>query len=166
MDHRSLGMFASQLTILQLFRFFYVVRFWERGHITLTSLKVMTSAVVTDLYREIIIHTSMKFQYWIEVVMEPLGFLSNKCLYCMHINYSWNLHQNIFTLTISFIVLNAAIEFVLIYRPHPVYIFFSSNKTHCRISTVYRYPNCHAQNDSFLRQKLKTRTVFKNGLGR
>ncbi len=42
----------------------------------------------------------------------------------MHINYSWNFHQNIFTLTISFIVLNAAIEFVLIYRPHPVqYIY-------------------------------------------
>ncbi len=38
----------------------------------------------------------------------------------MHINYSWNFHQNIFTLTIFFIVLNAAIEFVLIYRPHPV----------------------------------------------
>ncbi len=38
----------------------------------------------------------------------------------MHINYSWNFHQNIFTLTISFIVLNAAIELVLIYRPHPV----------------------------------------------
>ncbi len=48
------------------------------------------------------------------------GFLSNKCVYYMHINYSWNFHQNIFTLTISFIVLNAAIEFVLIYRPHPV----------------------------------------------
>ncbi len=39
----------------------------------------------------------------------------------MQINYSWNFHQNIFTLTISFIVLNAAIEFVLIYRPHPVH---------------------------------------------
>ncbi len=38
----------------------------------------------------------------------------------MHINYSWNFHQNIFTLTISFIVLNAAIEFDLIYRPYPV----------------------------------------------
>jgi hypothetical protein len=42
-------------------------------HITLTSLKVMTSAVVTDLYREVIIHTSMKFQSWIEVVMEAIG---------------------------------------------------------------------------------------------
>ncbi len=42
----------------------------------------------------------------------------------MHINYSWNFHQNIFTLTIFFIVLNAAKEFVLIYRPHPVCRFF------------------------------------------
>jgi hypothetical protein len=39
-------------------------------HITLTSLKVMTSAVVTDLDKEVIIHTSMKFQSWIKVVME------------------------------------------------------------------------------------------------
>jgi hypothetical protein len=30
----------------------------------------MTSAVVTDLDREVIIHTCKKFQYWIEVVME------------------------------------------------------------------------------------------------
>jgi hypothetical protein len=42
-------------------------------HITLTSLKVMTSAVVTELDREVIIHTSMKFQSWIEVVMEATG---------------------------------------------------------------------------------------------
>ncbi len=38
----------------------------------------------------------------------------------MIINFSWNFHQKVFTLTISFIVLNASIEFVLIYRPHPV----------------------------------------------
>ncbi len=42
-------------------------------HITLTPLKVMTSAVVTDLDREVIIHTSMNFQSWIEVVMEATG---------------------------------------------------------------------------------------------
>jgi hypothetical protein len=30
----------------------------------------MTSAVVTDLDREVIIHTCKKFQSWIEVVME------------------------------------------------------------------------------------------------
>ncbi len=37
----------------------------------------------------------------------------------MHKNFSWNFHQ-IFILTISFIVLNVSIDFVLIYRPHPV----------------------------------------------
>jgi hypothetical protein len=42
----------------------------KRPHITLTSLKVMTSAVVTDLDRDVIIHTSMKFQSWIEIVIE------------------------------------------------------------------------------------------------
>jgi hypothetical protein len=42
-------------------------------HITLTSLKVMTSAVVTDLDREIIIHAYKKFQSWNEVVMEATG---------------------------------------------------------------------------------------------
>jgi hypothetical protein len=39
-------------------------------HITLTSLMVMTSPVVTDLDREVIIHACKKFQSWIEVVME------------------------------------------------------------------------------------------------
>jgi hypothetical protein len=42
-------------------------------HITLTSLKVMTLAVVTDLDREVIIHACKKFQSWIEVVMEATG---------------------------------------------------------------------------------------------
>jgi hypothetical protein len=57
-------------------------------HITLTSLKVMTSAVVTDLDREVIIHTSMKFSLGLRLLWRPLGFLSNKCLYYMRINYS------------------------------------------------------------------------------
>jgi hypothetical protein len=39
-------------------------------HITLTSLKVMTSVVVTDLDIEVIIHACKKFQSWVEVVME------------------------------------------------------------------------------------------------
>jgi hypothetical protein len=56
--------------------------------ITQTSLKVMTSAVVTDIDREVIIHTCKKFQSWIEVVMEATGVSSNKCVYYMHINYS------------------------------------------------------------------------------
>jgi hypothetical protein len=42
-------------------------------HITLASLKVMTSAVVTDLDREVIIHVCKKFQSWIEFVMEATG---------------------------------------------------------------------------------------------
>ncbi len=61
-------------------------------HITLTSLKVMTSAVVTDLDREVIIHTSMKFQswiifFWIEVVMEATGVFIKK----MFILYAYKL---------------------------------------------------------------------------
>jgi hypothetical protein len=41
--------------------------------INLTSLKVMTSDVVTDLDREAIIHACKKFQSWIEAVMEATG---------------------------------------------------------------------------------------------
>jgi hypothetical protein len=37
----------------------------------------------------------------------------------MHMKFSLNLHQNVFTLTIYFITLNVAIEFVLNYHPHP-----------------------------------------------
>jgi hypothetical protein len=42
-------------------------------HITLASLKVMTSDVMTDLDREVIIHACRKFWSWIEVVMEATG---------------------------------------------------------------------------------------------
>jgi hypothetical protein len=42
-------------------------------HITLASLKVMTSDVVTDLYREVIFHACKKFQSWIEFVFEDTG---------------------------------------------------------------------------------------------
>jgi hypothetical protein len=42
-------------------------------HITLTSLKVMTSAVANDLDRGVFIHACKKFQSWIEVVMEATG---------------------------------------------------------------------------------------------
>ncbi len=58
----------------------------------------------------------------------PLGFSSNKCVIYMNINFSWNFHQKVFTLTISFIVLNASIEFVLIYRPHPVSVLRAQGK--------------------------------------
>jgi hypothetical protein len=39
-------------------------------HITLASLKVMTSDVMTYLDREVIIHACKKFWSWIEAVME------------------------------------------------------------------------------------------------
>jgi hypothetical protein len=42
-------------------------------HINLASLKVMTSDVMTDLNREVIIHASKKFCSWIEAVMETIG---------------------------------------------------------------------------------------------
>ena len=42
-------------------------------HITLSSLKVMTSDLMTDLDREVIIHAGKKFQPWIEAVMEATG---------------------------------------------------------------------------------------------
>ncbi len=58
----------------------------------------------------------------LRLIWRPLWFLSNKCVIYMNINFSWNFHQKVFTLTISFNGLNASIEFVLIYRPHPVCI--------------------------------------------
>jgi hypothetical protein len=42
-------------------------------HITLASLKAMTSDVMTDLDREVIIHACKKFWSWIEAVMEDTG---------------------------------------------------------------------------------------------
>jgi hypothetical protein len=42
-------------------------------HITLSSLKVMTSDVMTDLDREVMIHACKKFWSWIEAVMEATG---------------------------------------------------------------------------------------------
>jgi hypothetical protein len=42
-------------------------------HITLASLKVMTSDVMTDLDREVIIHACKKFRSWIKAVMEATG---------------------------------------------------------------------------------------------
>jgi hypothetical protein len=42
-------------------------------HITLASLKVMTSDLITDLDREVIIHACKKFWSWIEAVMEATG---------------------------------------------------------------------------------------------
>jgi hypothetical protein len=42
-------------------------------HITLASLKAMTSDVMTDLDREVIIHACKKFWSWIEAAMEETG---------------------------------------------------------------------------------------------
>jgi hypothetical protein len=42
-------------------------------HITLASLKVMTSDVMTDLDREVITLAFKKFWSWIEAVMEATG---------------------------------------------------------------------------------------------
>ncbi len=42
-------------------------------HITLVSLKVMTSDLMTYLDREVIIHACKKFWSWIEAVMEATG---------------------------------------------------------------------------------------------
>jgi hypothetical protein len=57
---------------------FFIWSEFERGakkcpHITLASLKVMTSDVMTDLDREVIIHAYRKFWSWIEAVMEATG---------------------------------------------------------------------------------------------
>ncbi len=56
----------------------------------------------------------------LRLLWSPLGFSLNKYVCYMHIYLPWNFHQNVLTLTISFIDLNASIWFVLIYRPHPV----------------------------------------------
>jgi hypothetical protein len=42
-------------------------------HISLSSLKVVTSDLMTDLDREVIIHAGLKFQPWIEAVIEATG---------------------------------------------------------------------------------------------
>jgi hypothetical protein len=42
-------------------------------HITLASLKFMTSDVMTVLDREVILHACKKFRSWIEAVMEATG---------------------------------------------------------------------------------------------
>jgi hypothetical protein len=42
-------------------------------HIILSSLKVMTSDLMTDLDREVIIYACKKFWSWIEAVKEATG---------------------------------------------------------------------------------------------
>ncbi len=50
----------------------------------------------------------------------------------MHISFPWKFHQNVFTLTITFIVLNVSTEFFLIYRLHPVLMV--GYKGECHVS--------------------------------
>jgi hypothetical protein len=57
----------------------------------------------------------------LRLLWRPVGIFLKKCVWNMHVNFFWNFHSNVFTLTIWFIVLNMSVEFVLIYRPHPVY---------------------------------------------
>jgi hypothetical protein len=46
----------------------------------------MTSDLMTDLEREVIIHAYKKFWSWIEAVMEATWFSLNKCVCYMHVN--------------------------------------------------------------------------------
>jgi hypothetical protein len=57
-------------------------------HITLTSLKVITLAVVTDLDGRSSFIPARSSSLGLRLLWRPLGFLSNKCVYYMHINYS------------------------------------------------------------------------------
>jgi hypothetical protein len=51
------------------------------SHISLSSLKVMTSDLMTDLDREVIIHAGKKFQPWIEAVIEATWvFIKYMCI--------------------------------------------------------------------------------------
>jgi hypothetical protein len=59
----------------------------KRPHFILASLKVMTSDLMSELDREVIIHACKKFWSWIEAVMEATGVFINKCVFYMHINF-------------------------------------------------------------------------------
>jgi hypothetical protein len=71
------GNVASQLTDCNPLDYFMWCVFEREvnkcSHITLSSLKVMTSDLMTDLDREVIIHAGKKFQPWIEAVKEATG---------------------------------------------------------------------------------------------
>ncbi len=91
-------------------------------YITLASLKVMTS---DQMYLPTLTGRSLFMSAWsfgigFRLLWRPLGFSLNKYVYYMRIYFPGNFHQNVLTLTISFIGLNASIWFVLIYCPHPV----------------------------------------------
>jgi hypothetical protein len=73
----------------------------------------------------------------------------------MIINFSENFYQKVFTLTFSFIVLYASIEFVLIYRPHPVKYPTSLKTTSWELFLLVRQSSavCKIQHQKY-RQRL------------
>jgi hypothetical protein len=58
----------------------------ECTQITMASLKVMTSDVMTDLDKEVIIHACKKF-WSLRLLLRPLGFSLNKYVCYMHIYF-------------------------------------------------------------------------------
>ncbi len=58
----------------------------------------------------------------LRLLLRQVEISLNKCEYNMYMNFFWNFHSNVWNLTIYFIDLNVSVGFVLIYRPHPVYI--------------------------------------------
>jgi hypothetical protein len=57
-------------------------------HITLALLKVMTSDIITDLDREVIIHACKNSVLELSLLWRQLGSSSNKYVFYMHINFS------------------------------------------------------------------------------
>jgi hypothetical protein len=71
---RKCGLPAQQIATLHLFQWCVYEREVNKcPHINLASLKVMTSDVMTDPDREVIIHACRKFSSWIEAVTEATG---------------------------------------------------------------------------------------------
>ncbi len=90
---------VSQLNRLQPFRLQHFM-WWvvEREvnqcpHITLASLRAMTSDVMPDLDREVIIHACKKFGLGLWLLWRPLRFSINKCVCYMHINFPWKMYS-------------------------------------------------------------------------
>ncbi len=67
---------------------------------------------------EFVIHPCKMSQSRIEAIVEASGDFIDQMN--THINFFWNFHSNVYTLSIYFIALNESVGFVLIYRPHPV----------------------------------------------
>ncbi len=72
--------------------------------------------------REFVIHFYKKFWSRIEDVVDANGDFYKIIVYEICIYTFSEIFSNASTLTIYFIVLNVSVEFVLIYRPHPVIV--------------------------------------------